>query len=132
MGLNVLLRASPRDPIVSIKEPHMGRVKPPEERRRYTVRLMASELKAISENADVAGVTVSEYIRRCALKKRIRSRVGAYIVGNLSRLGGLQKHLLMQIKDSPHEAELRGQLNATLNELHTTLRALIRAYAHRE
>ena len=47
-------------------------------------------------------------------------------IGELSRLGGLQKHLLMQIKDIPHNMELRRDLNAALEAIHKTLKIVIK------
>lgn len=105
----------------------MAHVKDREHRERYTVRLLASELETIQNNARIAGLTVSEYIRKCTLNKRVRSRVNVQVIGQVSRMCGLQKHLLAQIKSHPHEDALRGALNQTLAELTATLRALIRA-----
>ena len=98
-----------------------------EQRKRYTVRLMAAELTTIQENARKAGLTTSEYIRRCALNKRIRSRIHLQVVGQMSRLGGLLKHLLTQIVQHPHEATLRDQLNATLNEVTSAIREVCKS-----
>ena len=75
--------------------------------------------------ADKAGLTLSEYVRRCSLNKRIHSRVSDKAIARLSSLCGLQKHLLMQIKGHPYEAALRNQLNSTLAEITTTLRTVI-------
>ena len=102
----------------------MSRPKTQELRKPYKVRLLAAELATIQRNANAAGITVSEFIRRAVLKKRIRSRIKAQIIGQLSRLGGLQKHLLMQIRSNSHEDELREKLNYLLREIHTTLRAI--------
>jgi hypothetical protein len=44
--------------------------------------------------------------------------------GELARLGGLQKHLLTQIKGLPNEDDLRAGLNSTLLALHNAVRGL--------
>jgi hypothetical protein len=44
--------------------------------------------------------------------------------GELARLGGLQKHLLTQIKGLPDEEGLRRGLNSTLLAVQNTMRAL--------
>jgi hypothetical protein len=44
--------------------------------------------------------------------------------GELARLGGLQKHLLTQIKGLPNEEDLRKGLNSTLLAVQNALGAL--------
>jgi hypothetical protein len=67
---------------------------------------------------------MSEYIRRSALNKRILSTMDQKAAGELARLGGLQKHLLTQIKGLPNEDDLRAGLNSTLLALHNAVRGL--------
>jgi hypothetical protein len=93
---------------------------------RIHIRITDAEKKILLIQADKAGLTLSEYIRRCSLNKRIESRVSDKAIARLSSLCGLQKHLLMQIKGHPHEATLRRQLNSVLAEISTTLRAIIK------
>jgi hypothetical protein len=76
--------------------------------------------------ADKAGLTLSEYVRRCSLNKRIQSHVSDKAIARLSSLCGLQKYLLMQIKGHPYEAALRNELNSVLAGITTTLRAVIK------
>jgi hypothetical protein len=93
---------------------------------RIQLRLTDDEKNIFLIKADQAGLTLSEYIRRCSLSKRIHSRVSDKAVARLSSLCGLQKHLLMQIKGHPHEAALRSDLNAILAGITTTLRTIVR------
>jgi hypothetical protein len=58
---------------------------------------------------------MSEYMRRISLNKRIVSKMDQKALGELARLGGLQKHLLKQIKGLPDEEGLRRGLNSTLS-----------------
>jgi hypothetical protein len=65
--------------------------------------------------------SVSEFIRKCALNRPIRSQVSREVAAELSKLFGLQKHLLMEIKGLPYEEGLRSELNSVLSELRTAL-----------
>jgi hypothetical protein len=93
---------------------------------RLYIRVSNSEKSKIKCLAEATGLTISEYIRRCSLNIRIRSRMSEKTIGELSRLGGLQKHLLMQIKDIPQNMELRRDLNAALEAIHKTLKIVIK------
>lgn len=57
------------------------------------LRLLPEEKTAIAAEAGKAGLTVSEYIRRRALGKPVKSRMSEKAINELRRLGGLQKHL---------------------------------------
>jgi hypothetical protein len=93
---------------------------------RIYIRITTGEKNTLLIHADKAGLTLSEYIRRCSLNKRIQSRVSDKAIARLSSLCGLQKYLLMQIKDHPYEATLRSELNSVLAGITTTLRAVIK------
>jgi hypothetical protein len=57
------------------------------------LRILPEEKTAIAGEAGKAGLTVSEYIRRRALGKPVKSRMSEKVINELRRLGGLQKHL---------------------------------------
>jgi len=121
--LRILLRATPRDPTESEKA--MARPKRTEGATlRIFIRMTAQEKAAIKAQARIAGLTVSEYMRRIALNKRVVSKIDQKALGELARLGGLQKHLLSQIKELPDEESLRKGLNATLSAVIGAVRAL--------
>jgi len=103
----------------------MARPQSAEHRKRYTIRLYRHELQQIQQKASSAALTVSEYLRRTALNIQIRSRINKKALGELSRMTGLQKHLLMQIVHHPHEDELRRELNSTLAAIRSTLNTLL-------
>ena len=103
----------------------MARPQSPERRKRYTIRLLQYELLQIQEKASTAGLTVSEYFRRAALNIQIRSHIHKQALGELSRMTGLQKYLLMKIAGLPHEDELRRELNSTLAAIRSTLDTLL-------
>ncbi|HEY0308471.1 MAG TPA: hypothetical protein VGB94_09950 [Acidobacteriaceae bacterium] len=95
----------------------MARPRKIELRRGFLVKLLPEEKARIEVLADHAGLTMSEFLRRCALGKRIHSKVSMKAMGELGRLGGLQKYCLQQIKDQPDLPETRHQLNAVLNAI---------------
>ena len=90
------------------------------------IRLTSNEKDILHLQAEKAGLTLSEYLRRCSLNKRIHSRVSDKAIARLSSLCGLQKHLLMQITGLPNEGTIRSQLNSVLAGITTTLRAVIK------
>jgi hypothetical protein len=99
----------------------MARPKQSEHRRGLLIKLLSQEKEFIRQQAHLAGLTVSEFIRKCALYRPIRSQVSREVAAELSKLFGLQKHLLMEIKGLPNEEALRSELNTVLSELHTAL-----------
>ena len=82
---------------------------------RLFIRMTDAEKAIIRAQAKIAGMSMSEYIRRVSLNKRIVSKIDQKALGELARLGGLQKHLLKQIKGLPYEEVLRKELNLTLS-----------------
>ena len=93
---------------------------------RIQVRITNEEKSTLLLQADKTGLTLSEYVRRCSLNKRIQSHVSDKAIARLSSLCGLQKHLLMQITGLPNEGTIRSQLNSVLAGITTTLRAVIK------
>jgi hypothetical protein len=90
------------------------------------IRITSDEKEIVHTQAQKAGLTLSEYLRRCSLNKRIHSRVSDKAIARLSSLCGLQKHLLMQIKGLPQEATLRIELNSVLAGITATLRTVVK------
>ena len=91
---------------------------------RIEIRITEEEKAILREQANSASLTMSEYVRRSAQGKRILSTMDQKAAGELARLGGLQKHLLTQIKGLPDEEDLRRRLNSTLLAVHNAMRAL--------
>jgi hypothetical protein len=91
---------------------------------RIDIRITEEEKATIRDQADRASLTMSEYVRRSALDKRILSTMDQKAAGELARLGGLQKYLLTQIKGLPDEEGLRKGLNSTLLAVQNALGAL--------
>ena len=57
------------------------------------LRILPEEKVAVAADAAKAGLTVSEFIRRRALGRPVKSRMTEKVINELRRLGGLQKHL---------------------------------------
>ena len=81
---------------------------------RIEIRITEEEKAILRDQANSASLTMSEYVRRSALGKRIISTMDQKAAGELARLGGLQKYLLTQIEGLPDEEGLRKGLNSTL------------------
>ena len=92
--------------------------------RRLFIRITDGEKAIIKDQAKRAGLTMSEYMRRTSLNKRIISKMDQKALGELARLGGLQKHLLKQIKGLPDEEGLRKGLNSTLSAVLSAVKTL--------
>jgi hypothetical protein len=122
-ALCILLRATPRDP--TEQEKAMARPKRTEGATlRLFIRTTDREKAIIRTEAKKAGLTMSEYMRRTSLNKRIVSKVDQKALGELARLGGFQKYLLMKIKGLPDEEGLRRELNSTLSAVLSAVRTL--------
>jgi len=91
---------------------------------RIEIRITEEEKAIIRDQANSASLTMSEYIRRTALNRRILSTMDQRAAGEIARLGGLQKYLLTQIKGLPDEEGLRKGLNSTLLAVQNAVRAL--------
>ena len=91
---------------------------------RLFIRITDQEKAIIRTEAKKAGLGMSEFMRRTSLNKRIVSKMDQKALGELARLGGLQKHLLTQIKGLPDEEDLRAGLNSTLLAVHNAVRTL--------
>jgi len=91
---------------------------------RIEIRITEEEKAILRDQANSASLTMSEYIRRSAMNRRILSTLDQKAAGELARLGGLQKHLLTQIKGLPDEEGLRRGLNSTLLAVQNAMRAL--------
>jgi len=92
--------------------------------RRLFIRITDQEKAVIRTEAKKAGLGMSEFVRRTSLNKRIVSKMDQKALGELARLGGLQKYLLKQIKGLPDEEGLRKGLNSTLSAVLSAVRTL--------
>lgn len=79
-------------------------------------RVSSEQLEAIKEAAEVAGMSLSKYVRARATGQTVVSKLDAKILRELNRLGGLLKHLFAHGQPvGPALTELR-QAIATLKK----------------
>ena len=64
---------------------------------RFEMRLTASERVQLREEADLAGMSISEFVRRRALGKTIHAATDLMMIRELRRLGGLQKYAMNKL-----------------------------------
>lgn len=64
---------------------------------RFEMRITPAELERLRADADLAGVTVSELVRRRSLGRVIHAASDMVMVRELRRLGGLQKHTMNRL-----------------------------------
>jgi hypothetical protein len=57
------------------------------------VRMTVSEKARLKEEAEIAGLTVSQLVRRRSLGRRVVAATDAAMIRELRRLGGLLKHI---------------------------------------
>jgi hypothetical protein len=82
-------------------------------RDRLTVRFRSDELNALSEQADMSGLSVSELVRRRALKIRVVPVTDLRVLSELRRIGGLIKWV-----HNETNGLYRQKTSALLDELH--------------
>lgn len=58
-----------------------------------SLRVSYEEYSQIAAQAQTASLTISAYIRRCALHRKIIADVDMKMISELRRLGGLLKHV---------------------------------------
>ena len=64
-----------------------------------TVRLTATEKTRLKEDADLAGLSLSELVRRRYFGKPIIANADAVMIKELRRVGGLLKHVHNESKE---------------------------------
>lgn len=92
--------------------------------RRRTLRLTVEEDERIAQQANTAGISVSEYMRRLFFGGRpIIARTDDQAIRELRRLGGLLKHHFDVVKRTGNAATL-SELDAVLREVRRGIEAL--------
>lgn len=83
----------------------------------FHFRATEKELEAIRENAKLAGLTNSEYVRRRALKIQVAAKVELNTLNELKRIGGLIKHLYNE-SNGAYSSEFAEALNVLTSFIH--------------
>lgn len=78
------------------------------------IRCYPEEKEQILHSAQAAGLSTGEYLRRCALGRRIIARGDSAQVRELMKLGGLQKHLHNELKDKGMTPALSKQFSEVM------------------
>lgn len=68
------------------------------EKRQYRtkfihVRMTDEEQRSINVKAEIAGITISEFVRRAASGRKIIPRIEQNLINELRKIGGLLKHI---------------------------------------
>ena len=93
---------------------------------RRTLRLSAEENERLARQADAAGISVSEYIRRlCFGGRPITSRTDSQTFRELRRLGGLLKHNFENVREAGGYHVLP-KMEATLEAIRQAIERLSR------
>ena len=80
---------------------------------RLTVRFRCGELKELSNQAEISGLSVSELVRQRALGIHVASVTDLKMLSELRRIGGLVKHFFNETNGL-----YRQKTSALLDELH--------------
>lgn len=92
--------------------------------RRRTLRLSAGEDEKLTRQAETAGISVSEYMRRLFFGGRpIIARTDDQTIRELRRLGGLLKHHFDMVKRTGSTGTLV-ELDAALRQIRQAIETL--------
>ncbi len=93
---------------------------------RRTLRLSAEENERLARQADAAGISVSEYIRRlCFGGRPVTSRTDSQTIRELRRLGGLLKHNFESVREAGGQQALP-KMEDTLEAVRLAIERLYR------
>ena len=93
---------------------------------RRTLRISAEENERLARQADAAGISVSEYLRRlCFGGRPITSRTDSQTIRELRRLGGLLKHNFETVRETGGQQALP-KMEAALEAVRQTIERLSR------
>jgi len=93
---------------------------------RRTLRLSAEENERLARQADAAGISVSEYIRRlCVGGRPVTSRTDSQTIRELRRLGGLIKHNFESVRETGGQQVLT-KMEAALEAVRQAIERLSR------
>jgi hypothetical protein len=84
---------------------------------RANLRFTRAEHDRLKDEADMAGMSLSEFIRSHMLGKRVASNTDMQTIRELRRIGGLLKHLHNESAGDIKIASAMGELEAALRAL---------------
>jgi len=90
--------------------------------KRFEMRMTEEEMEQLRTDAEVAGVTLSELVRRRSLGRPVNAAIDMTAIRELRRLGGLQK-LTMKIA-AQHDG-IVGECIATIQALRAAVERIV-------
>jgi hypothetical protein len=93
---------------------------------RLGLRVSEEERLEIANHAEISHLTVSEYVRRRVLGKRVAARADMAVLAELRRLGGLMKHIHLETRGTYSELTARA-----IQALEAYARTLVRNHKER-
>jgi len=99
----------------------MPRAKKVEDQKSTTmkIRLTTGERDHIRIQADLAGISDSEFVRLCAERKHIFSNIDLTLIRELRRIGGLLKYI-----HNTSGGAYSNQTSGILRELHSIIKGV--------
>jgi len=85
---------------------------------RFEMRLTAAERQQLIEEADLAGMCISELVRKRTFGKTIHAATDLMMIRELRRLGGLQKHTINKFAQ---HVEVVDECIATICAIHAAI-----------
>ena len=97
-----------------------------------SIRFADKELNDIAEQAQIAGISRSAFVRKRALGHKIIASSDLNILKELRRIGGLIKHLYSQGNKSADMAAAWNMLQSTFNTISENFNKKDNAYDYQE
>ena len=95
---------------------------PPPERHWLTIRLSTKEKQWVAEQASIAGLSQSGYLRRQVFRGRpILALTDEIVLRELRRLGGLLKSNFVTLRQEGCDPALQRSMEQTLNDIRVAL-----------
>jgi hypothetical protein len=85
---------------------------------RFEMRLTAAERAQLREEADLAGLSTSELVRKRTFGKTIHAATDLMMIRELRRLGGLQKYAMNKFAQ---HVEVVDECNATIRAIRAAI-----------
>jgi len=85
---------------------------------RFEMRLTAAERLQLRDEADLAGMSISELLRKRAFGKTIHAATDLMMIRELRRLGGLQKYAMNKLA---LHGEVVDECAATIRAIHAAI-----------
>lgn len=90
--------------------------------RHISIRVTPTEYKEIELQAEINGLSVSDLVRRRALKRRVVPVIDLHMINELRKLGGLAKHIYTESRGlySKDTAAILQELNHAIRRVGNT------------